>query len=164
MKTNLVLLLGVAAILGGVNSSSAQTKAVAPHPGTTPTASASAPTDAPQMVFDINTYNFGKVSAGEVVRHDFIFTNTGKALLEITAVRPGCGCTTAGDWAKKVEPGKTGKIPLQFNSANFGGTITKSATVTCNDPGQSNLILQITGTVWKPIDLIPTMATFTMSS
>jgi hypothetical protein len=99
-----------------------------------------------------------------VVKHSFVFTNTGTAKLEIKDVRPGCGCTTAGTWDKEVEPGKTGSIPLQFNSANFGGTIMKQATVTCNDPSQSNVVLQIKGTVWKPIDITPTMAVFNVSS
>ena len=102
-----------------------------------------------------------KVSSGEVVKHEFVFTNIGTATLEIKDVRPGCGCTTAGTWDKLVEPGKTGKIPLQFNSANFGGAVLKQATVTCNDPGQSNVTLQIKGTVWKAIDVTPTMAVFT---
>jgi len=118
MKTNLVTILSVAAILGGVPSAFAQTKAASPPPGTTP---AAAITSGPRIEFDTNVYNFGKVSSGELVRHDFIFTNTGTSTLEITDVRPGCGCTTAGTWDKKVEPGKTGLIPLQFNSANFGG-------------------------------------------
>jgi uncharacterized protein DUF1573 len=97
------------------------------------------------------------------VRHDFVFTNVGDATLEIKEVRPGCGCTTAGSWDKQVEPGKTGTIPLQLNSANFGGAVTKSATVTCNDPGKPLVVLQITGTVWKPIEVTPTTAVFNVS-
>ena len=99
-----------------------------------------------------------------MVKHSFVFTNIGTATLEIKDVRPGCGCTTAGTWDKQVEPGKTGSIPLQFNSANFGGTVMKQATVTCNDLSQSNVVLQIKGTVWKPIDVTPTMAVFTVSN
>jgi hypothetical protein len=90
--------------------------------------------------FDLTMFDFGKVNQGEVVKHEFVFTNTGTATLEITAVRPGCGCTTAGIWDKLVEPGKTGIIPLQFNSANFGGKVFKSATVTCSDPNRSNVV------------------------
>jgi len=40
----------------------------------------------------------------------------------------------------------------------------KQATVTCNDLSQSNVVLQIKGTVWKPIEVTPTMAVFNMSS
>src|SRR5262245_28798888 len=118
----------------------------------------------PKIQFAEIVYDFGKVSSGEVVKHSFVFTNIGTATLEIKDVRPGCGCTTAGTWDKEVEPGKTGSIPLQFNSANFGGTIMKQATVTCNDLSQSNVVLQLKGTVWKPIDVTPSMAVFNVSS
>ena len=132
-----------------------------------PSTAVSAPSGAaggPKVQFATNTFDFGKVMAGEVVRHDFVFTNLGASVLEIKEVRPGCGCTTAGTWDKLVEPGKTGKIPLQFNSAGFGGPIAKSATITCNDPAQSNVVLQIKGTVWKPVDISPSMAVFNLPS
>jgi hypothetical protein len=76
-------------------------------------------------------------------------------MLEITSVQPGCGCTTAGAWDKQVAPGKTGKIPIQFNPANFFGTVSKGVTVTCNDPAQGTHYLQIQATVWRPIDVQP---------
>src|SRR6185436_18852921 len=56
--------------------------------------------------------------------------------------------------------GKTGIIPLQLNPQGFGGTISKTATVTCNDPAQGTVHLQLTGTVRKAIDITPTMASF----
>src|SRR5690348_15247627 len=82
-----------------------------------PTPAADTNAAAAHIQFQVTTFDFGKLSIGQPARHDFIFTNTGSAVLEISAVRPSCGCTTAGDWSKTVEPGKTGIIPLQFNSA-----------------------------------------------
>jgi hypothetical protein len=158
MKNNLIRLVAMVGILGGVASVLAQDKDATPPAGANPAGSA------PKIQFDDIVYDFGKVSSGEVVKHSFVFTNIGTATLEIKDVRPGCGCTTAGSWDKTVEPGKTGSIPLQFNSAAFGGTVAKSATVTCNDPGQSNVVLQIKGTVWKAIEVTPTMAVFNVSS
>ena len=156
MKTNVVTALMVAGVFGGFASGVAQTEnsSVPEPPGHT---------SGPRIEFATDVFNFGKVSSGEVVRHDFVFTNVGDATLEIKEVRPGCGCTTAGTWDKQVEPGKTGTIPLQLNSANMGGAVTKSATVTCNDPGKPKVVLQITGTVWKPIEVTPTMAVFNVS-
>jgi len=121
-------------------------------------------TGAPRIRFQATTYDFGKLSSGQVARHDFIFTNVGTAILEITGVRPACGCTEAGDWTKTVEPGKTGTIPLQFNSAGFSGMVMKTATVTCNDPATSRLTLQISGNVWKEIDVWPQFAVLNASS
>jgi hypothetical protein len=162
MKTNLVTLLIVAGRFGGIASCLAQ--AEAPSPRSETNSAAGAPeTSGPRIEFASRVFDFGKISAGESVRHDFVFTNTGRALLEITDVRAGCGCTTAGTWDRQVKPGQTGVIPLQFNSANFNGKVTKSATVTCNDPGKSNVVLEITGTIWKPIDVTPPMVVFKVS-
>jgi hypothetical protein len=112
----------------------------------------------PKIQFAGTVYDFGKVSAGEMVKHEFVFTNTGDALLEITAVSPGCGCTTAGPWTRQVEPGKTGIVPLEFNSTHFSGPVAKMATVNCSDKGQPSVMLQIKGTVSKPLDVSPQTA------
>jgi len=114
----------------------------------------------PRAVFEATNFNFGRIKAGEIVRHDFVFTNRGEPLLEIMEVKPGCGCTTAGDWDKGVKPGGTGRISVQFNSGACEGLVSKSAVLTCNDPRQSNVVLQLSGTVWKPISITPATAFF----
>jgi hypothetical protein len=119
-----------------------------------------APDIKPKIQFQELIHDFGKIKANEPQRTDFIFTNTGNAVLEVTDVRPGCGCTTAGQWDRKVEPGKTGKIPIQFNPGAPSGTVTKSISVTCNDPVQSVQNLQVKATIWKPVDVNPAYVYF----
>ena len=77
-------------------------------------------------------YDFGRIKAGEPVKYTYVFTNTGDALLILNSVQPQCGCTAAGEWTKQVEPGKTGNIPIQFNTMGYGGNVFKQVTVTCN--------------------------------
>lgn len=118
----------------------------------------------PKIEFASPVHNFGRVKVNQPVKCDFIFTNTGQALLEITAVHPGCGCTTAGTWTRQVEPGKTGTIPIQFNAAGAPGQFAKAITVTCNDPGQSTVSLQIMGALWNPVEAIPQYAVFNVTT
>lgn len=118
----------------------------------------------PRIKFATPTYDFVKAKVGDVVKHSFIFTNTGETMLEITDVRPGCGCTAAGAWDKHVEPGKTGSIPIQLSTAGFGGMISKNVTVMCNDPTQPTTILYLKGNVWKPVDVNPTFVIFNLVS
>ena len=127
-------------------------QALAPPPGT----------ETPHAKFSEITHDFGKVKAGEMLRHDFVVTNTGTGVLEITAVQPGCGCTTAGTWDRQVQPGQIGKIPIQFNPGNFSGTVQKPVTITCNDPAQGTHVLQVRATIWRPIDVQPLYAHFTL--
>ncbi len=116
----------------------------------------------PKIAFETPVYDFGKVKSGELVKHTFVFTNIGDEVLILTNVQPSCGCTTAGEWTRQVEPGKTGTIPIQFNSANYGGQVLKTVTVTSNDKSQPQVGLQVKGTVWKPIDVNPAFAVMTI--
>lgn len=109
----------------------------------------------PKIQFDLTVLDFGKVAGGQNVNHDYIFTNTGDQTLEIQDVRPTCGCTIAGKWDGRIEPGKTGRIPISFTAPNIEGDIVKNVLVLCNDPSQTNVTLQITGKIWKPIKVEP---------
>jgi hypothetical protein len=135
-----------------------------------PSTSASTPNPSPAtntgpiIKFAELAYDFGKVDSGTVVKHDYAFTNTGDQTLVVTNVQPSCGCTTAGSWDKTVEPGKTGIIPIQFNSTGYGGAVVKSITVTCNDLTNGIVVLQLKGTAWKPIDISPGFVMFNLSA
>lgn len=124
---------------------------------TTPTPTANA---VPRIAFEQTTHDFGVVKRGEIVKHSFVYTNTGTETLEVLAVKPGCGCTSAGTWEREVPPGKTGSIPLQFNSTGFSGNVTKSVTVTFKDTAQSNMVLFLKAKVWTPIEITPATVLF----
>jgi hypothetical protein len=96
-----------------------------------------------KIQFATPVHNFGKIKGGEMVSYTYIFTNLGDRLLEVSNVQASCGCTTAGVWSRQVDPGKTGSIPIQFNSGNFRGDVTKMITVTCNDASQPAVMLQL---------------------
>jgi Protein of unknown function (DUF1573) len=113
---------------------------------------------APQITFATPVYNFGKLASGALVKYSFVFTNTGDALLVVSNVQPSCGCTTAEPWSKEVDPGKIGIIPIQFSSGALSGPVTKAVTVTSNDKTHPWVRLQITGTLWKAIDVSPQYA------
>lgn len=86
----------------------------------------------PIIEFDTTEYDFGTITEGEKVSGVFNITNTGKADLVITSVKPSCGCTTP-DWTKEsIAPGAKGEIKFEFNSANRVGKQNKSITVKSN--------------------------------
>jgi len=101
-------------------------------------------------------FDAGKVIVTQPLKHTFYFTNVGDQTLEVPKVTGTCGCTTAGEWTKKVEPGQWGQIPIQVTlSPGWNGTMTKTATIECNDktkqPGQTSVNLRFT--IWKPVDV-----------
>jgi hypothetical protein len=132
----------------------AQAQALAPS-------GSAANADGPRIKFAETLHDFGRIKASEPVRHEYLLTNTGNAVLEITAVQPGCpGCTAALPWDRQIQPGQTGRIPIQFNPFGFSGVLTKSVTVSCNDPTQPSHILQFRANIWQPIDVQPSYVYF----
>lgn len=110
----------------------------------------------PKIQFASTKYDFGRALAGTQVEHDFIFTNTGSATLQITGVQPGCSCTTFGDWTHTVEPGKTGVIPIKINVPTvYNGSVTKTPSITCNDNAQPMVRFQLHATVYRAVDVTP---------
>ncbi len=111
----------------------------------------------PKIVFDAMVYDFGKVMAGEPVKHTFYFTNTGSEDLVLSSVQAACGCTVVENWARQVKPGGWGLIPVTLNTTAYNTAVTKQVTVVCNDPGapRGTLQLQLKGVVWKPIEVLP---------
>jgi hypothetical protein len=114
----------------------------------------------PRLTFSETEYQFGKIPAGTKVKHAFIFTNTGDQALVISNVAPGCHCTTVGDWsqAHQIQPGKTGEIPIQFDSGAFRGTVHKTILVTSNDKLAPRQTILLTGTIWRAFEISPPMA------
>ncbi len=116
------------------------------------------PGHGPRIFFAEPVHDFGKTNAGSVVKASFVFKNTGDETLTVSSVTGSCGCTTAGEWTREVAPEQTGKIPVQFTSAGFGGPVAKTITVVSNDKTHPTTILQLKGTLWKAIDVVPAYA------
>jgi hypothetical protein len=97
--------------------------------------------DAAILTFAETSHDFGKINAGQKVKHVFKFKNTGKSPLMITKVQPACGCT-APEWTKDpVPPGGSGSVTLEFDSQGRSGIQTKTATVESNTKGGQSVIL-----------------------
>jgi hypothetical protein len=109
----------------------------------------------PEIRFAAPIFDFGKAMSGDVIHHNFIFTNTGNATLEITGVNPSCSCTSPQDWTHRVEPGQTGQVSLQVDTRRMFGRVTEVAGVASNDPAHRKVTLSFVGTVWKPVDVSP---------
>jgi Protein of unknown function (DUF1573) len=119
------------------------------------------PGEVPAIQFESLVYDFGKARAGTEVIHEYKFKNTGTGPLEITKVKPGCGCTTAGEHTKIVQPGESGIIPIKLKPGHNAGPVNKRITVSTNVAGKDEtIVLEIKGTVWAPVQVTPRSAAF----
>ncbi len=115
---------------------------------------------APQIRFEKETLDFGKIASGQPIDVVFAFKNVGDTDLEITGIRPGCGCTKAQAKATRLAPGESSTLEAVFNSTGFSGIINKGIIVTTNDPAHERLNLSIRGEVVPLAFLRPTLQSF----
>jgi hypothetical protein len=106
--------------------------------------------EGPQVKFQEEKWDFGKLKEGQVKSHVFIFNNTGDATLHIKRVRTSCGCAAALISDKNVEPGKKGELKVTLNSRGYEGNIVKYVYVETNDRSQPVKQLQISADIEVP--------------
>jgi hypothetical protein len=85
-----------------------------------------------KITFDHDHFAYDTVQAGEVVKHSFTFTNTGKQSLMISNVKSSCGCTIADYPDAPISPGESGAILSTFDSKDKAGPQINEITVTAN--------------------------------
>ena len=77
-------------------------------------------------------FNYGVITAGEVVQNVFQFTNTGEAPLVITNAKGVCGCTVSEYPTEPILPGETARFVVRFDSKGKKGKQIKRITITAN--------------------------------
>ncbi|MFH0893691.1 MAG: DUF1573 domain-containing protein [Bacteroidota bacterium] len=103
--------------------------------------------NAAQCKVDSATFNFGSVTVGDVVKHDFIISNTGKSVLILRKVKASCGCTVPFVEKNEILPGESGKISAEFSTRGRSGWQSKVIHVICNDPYQQSFTLTLEGNI-----------------
>ena len=105
--------------------------------------------NAPELKFDIETYDFGTIKQGDKVTHDFDFVNTGKEPLVITQASGSCGCTVP-QWPKEpIAKGSKATVHVEFNSTGKMGMQDKTVTITSNSKSGQK-VLHLKGNVEAP--------------
>jgi hypothetical protein len=105
---------------------------------------------APQAVVDKPVVDVGKVKKGEPIRQEFVIRNTGDAPLEITEVKPSCGCTVA-EYDAVIAPGGSGRVKVEIETDSFGGGLAKSVTVFTSDAANPRLDLVVKALIREPV-------------
>jgi hypothetical protein len=97
----------------------------------------------PKLSIPSLEHSFGSVKAGTPLTYSFQIKNEGKVDLEIKSVSPSCGCTTS-KYDKVIAPGKVGTVTLAVEKTeSYKGEITKTASVTTNDPTHQTFTLTL---------------------
>jgi len=84
------------------------------------------------ITFEEESYFFGEIEEGDIVKHTFKFKNDGKGTLIIKDATATCGCTRPDFPFVPIQPGETGDINVVFNSTGKVGPQKKAVTVYSN--------------------------------
>ena len=100
----------------------------------------------PKLSIPSLEHSFGSLKAGTPLTYSFQIKNEGKVDLEIKNVNPSCGCTTS-KYDKVIAPGKVGTVTLAVEKTeSYKGEVTKTASVTTNDPNHQTFTLTLRAT------------------
>ena len=100
----------------------------------------------PKLSIPSLDHSFGSVKAGTPLTYAFEIKNEGKVDLEIRSVSPSCGCTSS-KFDKVIAPGKVGNVTLEVAKTDgYKGEVTKTASVTTNDPDHQTFTLTLRAT------------------
>ena len=97
----------------------------------------------PKIALDENTFVFGEVTEGAIVKHSFTFKNAGNQPLLISDVRTTCGCTVP-EWNRSpIAPGASDKINVTFDTKEKQDAQVKKITIIANTfPAETELTLR----------------------
>lgn len=101
--------------------------------------------NAPQIVFEAETIDYGTIDQNENGEREFKFTNKGKEPLIITSAKASCGCTVP-QWPREpIAPGESGTIKVKYDTRRVG-PFHKTVTITSN-ASTPNKVITIKGKV-----------------
>ena len=86
----------------------------------------------PDMKFEEEIFDFGTITQGEKVTHEFKFKNIGEKNLIIANAYADCGCTVPEVPKQPIPFGEENIIRVSFDSNGKTGMVTKEVTVVTN--------------------------------
>lgn len=94
----------------------------------------------PDIKFEEETHDFGRITQGEKVTYAFRFKNTGGANLIISSATGSCGCTIPDYPKKPILPGEEAVVDVVFASEGKSGVVEKSVTLVTNCEPSTKII------------------------
>ncbi len=112
-------------------------------------------TKQPQVKLPEAEESWGSLLQGDLYQGEFVIENVGSAPLELTEVRPGCGCTKVS-FDSKIAPGETGRVRFTVNTGQLlGEDLFKFIVVETNDPERPRFQYFLKGSVRPLFDVEP---------
>jgi len=114
----------------------------------------------PRLVCPEPTFDFGVREPNEAVEHGFVLRNEGDEVLNISKVKPTCGCTVVEWKTKLLQPGQEVRLSCRLKLKGYRGPQKKSIRIHSNDPAQPVYQVWFKGNVKVDVELKPSFVSF----
>jgi len=111
--------------------------------------------NAPAMVFESTTHDFGNIDSDSRNATQFKFTNTGKGTLNIGQVQSTCGCTVPALDKNTYAPGESGVLKVEYHATKHPGPVSKQLFVPSNDPVNPRIELVLKANIVLKVEYTP---------
>jgi hypothetical protein len=102
-------------------------------------------TGPPVAVIDSDVHDFGVMEASKNGTHDFVISNDGESELELTGGGTTCKCTLSKISKRKIPPGESSTVTVDWKGKNNAGEFRHTATILTNDGHNPKIVLTIEG-------------------
>lgn len=109
----------------------------------------------PRIFCEEPNFDFGAVDNQNTIEHTFVFKNIGDTTLEISSVRPACGCTVADMSEKVIPPGGESHLTARLSLQGRTGPQSKAITINSNDPENPQFRVNMSGTIQQALQVSP---------
>jgi len=76
----------------------------------------------PKIEISPESFDFGEIDYGQIVKQSFIIKNIGEEVLEIKRVATSCACTTAKAAQEIISPGQKTELLVTYDSGAMSGS------------------------------------------
>jgi hypothetical protein len=109
---------------------------------------------APKVWIDRQSAEFGRVARGTTVSEIFLVRNLGDETLvfeDAQVSMPGMTIQVR----QALEPGEEAELVVNWDTSNISQQVEGAVRLKLNDPARSRIFLSLSGTVFRPVDVLP---------
>jgi len=103
-----------------------------------------------------DTYDWGEVNDSQTtLKAKVKIKNAGNEKLNITEVKPTCGCTTAPLDKNELQPGEFATLDITLRTGGSGNELSKTIRIMSNDPKEAQKILWLKCKIIREFQVSP---------
>jgi hypothetical protein len=109
---------------------------------------------APKVWIDRQSTEFGRVARGTIVSESFLIKNLGDETLAFKDAQVSMPGMTI-QVKQALEPGEEAQLVVKWDTSNISQQVEGAVRLKLNDPARSSIVLSLSGTVFRPVDVLP---------